>query len=108
MEVPDVISVNKLLKRSFGIGIRGDYKHHRALSYLEIDGRYVNSPELGTILKRNFFRGDVVIGRFEEEDGSHLILCTRGLFSIYISRAEKYARLYKERFGGEVTIEHRF
>lgn len=49
--------------------------------------------------------GDVVIGHFAEEDGSHLILDKRGPFSIYVSRAEEYARLYKERFGGEVIIE---
>jgi len=106
-ELPDVISVNELLKQSFGRRVRGNYKSLRPLAFLDTDREYVDSPKLGTIiLEKIFFGGDMVIGRFAKEDGSHLRLYIKGPFSIYVSRAKKYARLYEERFGREVLIEH--
>tara|TARA_Y100000310_G_scaffold332386_1_gene407861 strand:- start:5593 stop:5934 length:342 start_codon:yes stop_codon:yes gene_type:complete len=98
---PTIDDVNELLIEAFG-DTKGNCRRLNTLGLGTYD-EYVPSKELKLIVQETFF-GPELIGHFTNLDGSALTLYRRGFFWINEERANEYARLYRERFGGEVEI----
>ena len=104
-ESPTLDEVNELLEQAFGRGTEGNYTRKSPLPFLDIDEECRLSKKLGRIIKKNLFNHEE-IGSFVNSDGSYLLLCRRGMFFRYVIEAKRYAKLYEERFGRKVVIEH--
>lgn len=93
-EITDI--VNGLLKRSFGVGVSGDWEGKYPKNYFGIgrtsDGLKYIGRNLGVYIKK--------MGEFVDPSGAVL-----KVYPKYKKRAEEYAKLYKEKFGKDVTIE---
>jgi len=93
--------VNDLLVRAFGEGVAGNYVREK--KKFRKRGKLIPSKSLGIVVKRSI-SGKKEIGRFFNPDGSKLIISKKGFMGSYRFGAEKFSRLYREKFPKESLI----
>lgn len=92
--------VNEILKEAFGKNVSGNW-----VIVLGVDDMYKQSETLGVVVKNGSIFEEC-IGYFEIRDGSRLVLRPALFFGFWRRKqAEKYRKLYRERFGKEAFVE---
>lgn len=95
--------VNEILKEVFGKNVSGNWTER--VIVLDVDNMYRQSESLDIVVKNGLIFGGR-IGHFEIRDGSRLVLRPALFLGFWRKRqAEKYSKLYRERFGKEAFVE---